>query len=593
MGFRVLIVPCLAAAVCAEPLDVKTAVALDAEVHGEWLAAVAAYRDAIGDGKGTPLPRMRLEKVQRAAKSQADGVLRMLKKMKRDQWSVDAAAEIVRLMPNHSLATKTIEQGAKKGTKPRVARYAFPARGAVGRALAAERQGKAFLKGEKLIDEALAFLLATQKNEGHWDAKWHGGQANYDGGVTALAMLALLARDSDGLTDKTRSARDKASAYLCKEQKENGRWAMQSQHGVYVTALATEALAEYALITGKKEAVEPHLKRAVEMFKDWKSDGGGWRYDPGSESDTSVTSRVILALKRCRRLGLDVPDSTLDRGVRWVMKCLDTEWGQIGYNIKGGSPARPEGLHERFPPELSQSMTAAGAVILCEVAPDNGNLGAPIGLVRSTLPVKKVPDFYYWMEGAHCLRMAEGSLPRDWYAALVDGVAAHRKEDGSVGANGPWGPDGGIIYTTAACVLALSGPYREERRVRAMVDYVRKGVREVHVAGTSTGTPTRVFVQRGDRIKLIDHGKVTEGEMDRSAGANGFVNADRSFKRLIKRKNFACLLARVGEKGKPFAPALAEAFDVPGTGHLYFLVNDRNPSDNSGGWVIEIRSVPR
>jgi hypothetical protein len=272
---------------------------------------------------------------------------------------------------------------------------------------------------------------------------------------------------------------------------------------------------------------------------------------------------------------------------------LDQAYGQIGYNAQGGSPARPEGLQDRFPPELTQSMTAAGAIVLAEARPGHPDIGGPIGLVRSVLPLKRVPDFYYWMEGAHCLRIAEGALPKAWYSAIVAGVAGNRAKDGSVRANGPWGHDGGVIYSTAACVLALSGPYREKRRVRAMVEFSRKGHREVYVPGTSDGTPSRILVQKGDRIKLIDHGKMLHGAMRREIGASGFANADRSHKRLHKRSNFACLLARIGEKGKLFAPPIEEAFDVPATGHLEFLVNDKSRQGNVNGWVIEVRAVAR
>ena len=38
----------------------------------------------------------------------------------------------------------------------------------------------------------------------------------------------------------------------------------------------------------------------------------------------------------------------------------DPNFGQVGYNYPGGAPARPEGKQDRFPPEKSHSMTAAG-----------------------------------------------------------------------------------------------------------------------------------------------------------------------------------------------------------------------------------------
>ena len=107
------------------------------------------------------------------------------------------------------------------------------------------------------------------------------------------------------------------------------------------------------------------------------------------------------------------------------------------------------------------------------------------------------------------------------------------------------------------------------------------------------GTSARILVQKGDWLKLIDHGNLEHGALNRRLDARGAPNADRSYRRIVKKAPFACLLARIGEKGKPFAPPMAEEFYVRETGVLYFLVNDKSRVGNAAGWTIVVHRVER
>ena len=160
---------------------------------------------------------------------------------------------------------------------------------------------------------------------------------------------------------------------------------------------------------------------------------------------------------------------------------------------------------------------------------------------------------------------------------------------GEVLPNGVWCADGGAIYATAACALALAGMYREERATRPVLEFERTKRRVVYVPGTSEGTPTGVFVQRGDKLRFVGRGFVVHGVLGKRVGARGDAEAARAYPRIVKSAPFACLLARVEADGRPFAPQLEEEIEIRETGHLFLLVNDKERTGNQDGWTITIQ----
>ena len=76
---------------------------------------------------------------------------------------------------------------------------------------------------------------------------------------------------------------------------------------------------------------------------------GGWRYQPGVDSDTSVTGWYVMGLQSALMAGLEVPSPTLQR----VSEYLDT------VAIDGGSLYKYQPIRQGFSP----AMTAEG--LLC------------------------------------------------------------------------------------------------------------------------------------------------------------------------------------------------------------------------------------
>ncbi len=216
-----------------------------------------------------------------------------------------------------------------------------------------------------------------------------------------------------------------------------------------------------------------------------------WRYGvkPG-ENDTSVTAWMCSALLAARwvnenalahdkRAPLTVDEEAF-LGVRaWLDAATDERSGRIGYQEKGSRSDRPADLVDRFPPEKTEAMTAAGLwlrLALDSISTDD------VGMVwKWKYRASKSPptwsaaegtiDFIYWYFGSLASYQLGGGAWTRWSEALREELLAHQRggDDpcayaGSWDPAGPWGRIGGRVAATALLAMCLETPYRYPRR---------------------------------------------------------------------------------------------------------------------------------
>jgi len=337
------------------------------------------------------------------------------------------------------------------------------------------------------IARALQWLSDYQSRDGRWDCdgwmnldaadvrgKGAGGTL-YDVGVTALSLMAFL---RTGHGDKNNPHADTVKRGLTFLMDQQGRdgcvGGRASQHFIYNTILATTALCDGYRVT-RDDAYRAAAQRAVNFLLKARNPHLGWRYGvrPG-ENDTSVTALAVQALKAARFAGLDV-DANAFAGARlWIDKMTDLKFGQVGYTSPGGSAARPEGLRDKFPPEKTQAMTAAG--ILTRILLGEDPRGSVLIRKGAELCAQQQPawgdhgsiDMYFWYLGTRALFEVGGAHWRDWPSNLRRSLVPAQRKDGSWDPAGPWGPDGGRVYSTAICALSLYESLRpQEERIFA------------------------------------------------------------------------------------------------------------------------------
>ena len=156
----------------------------------------------------------------------------------------------------------------------------------------------------------------------------------------------------------------------------------------------------------------------------------------------------------------------------------EPEFGRVGYQDRGGQPARHTDQAEDFPRERSESMTAVGVLtrIFAGQDPDkNEMIRKGADLMAKKPPVWDLEtgdiDMYYWYYGTLAMFQVGGERWKGWNrhmkTAIVDSQRTKVGEDerGSWDAVGPWGADGGRVYSTALMCLCLEVYYRYGRGI--------------------------------------------------------------------------------------------------------------------------------
>jgi hypothetical protein len=214
-----------------------------------------------------------------------------------------------------------------------------------------------------------------------------------------------------------------------------------------------------------------------------------WRYGvkPG-DNDTSVTGWMMMALKSAKLINEDAKeqgkptplgfDESAFEGVKaWVDKMTDPDYGRVGYITRGTGPARPQELLDRFPAEKSESMTGVGMLARIFIGEDPRKSeiikkGADLcaNLAPKWNPTDGSIDMYYWYYATLAMFQVGGTHWKTWNEGLKSAVVDNQRKDtdycmykGSWDPIGPWGPDGGRVYSTAILALCLEVYYRYGR----------------------------------------------------------------------------------------------------------------------------------
>ena len=202
----------------------------------------------------------------------------------------------------------------------------------------------------EIYDAGLRHLLKTQDASGAWKSQ-HGTPA-----PTGMALMVLLASGEDPNFGPYRAPIRRAIRALINEQDgavgyiggEGGNPSMY-HHGFAMLSLAeaygvvddrglwTEAGAAAGKGKGRSigKALELAVRAAVTANK--KNPTGGWHYGPEMPSaDTSVSGAVLMGLLAARNCGIEVPDETIDRAIKYYVSMTGGN-GNVGYSGGAGN----------------------------------------------------------------------------------------------------------------------------------------------------------------------------------------------------------------------------------------------------------------
>ena len=358
------------------------------------------------------------------------------------------------------------------------------------------------------LDDALQWLMMHQSANGSWEAfgfaDWFDGKRvpagedrpdgrgkqHYDVGVTGLALCAYLGA---GYTNRGNHPYNRVVAmglrYLKNVQDPEGCFGTRStQQYIYNHAIAALAMVEAYGMTGSP-IFKGAAQRALDFIALARNPYGAWRYGvkPG-DNDTSVMGWMMMALKsaslinksavrRGKRAPLVIDESAFGDMQAWLRKVTDPDTGNVGYLTRGGGSARPQELVDRFPSEKTAAMTAVGMLARTFAGEDP----AKSAIIRKGADrcLERLPrwnttdgsvDMYYWYYATLAMYQVGGAPWKKWGATIETAMVQTQRQDGghrlykgSWDPAGPWGADGGRVYSTAMLAMCLEVHHRYDR----------------------------------------------------------------------------------------------------------------------------------
>ncbi len=302
-------------------------------------------------------------------------------------------------------------------------------------------------ESEAAVSLALDWLARHQRSDGSWSLKLENCQCGGKGSMncpiaaTSLALLPFLGAGHTPTKGTYSQVVAKGIDFLLANGTlgENG-YDMTEQSGtMYSHGLATIVLCEtYAMAGPTERAKYSKLGQAAQQavrFIEYAQDpkGGGWRYQPQQQGDTSVVGWQLMALKSAGFGGLKVQPYVLG-GVVNFLNYVSDDGITYGY-------LRPH-------MESTGSTNAIG--LLCHLFLDwdlsHPALIAGVGNLSQKGPNFSDPYFIYY--STQLMHHFGGAIWKNWNAQVRDTLIRMQEKNGE--STGSWEPDNSGPHVTAA-----------------------------------------------------------------------------------------------------------------------------------------------
>jgi hypothetical protein len=313
---------------------------------------------------------------------------------------------------------------------------------------------------EDAVKLGLGWLVRQQRSRGMWSLRGpykNGSSVENEEAATAMALLAFQGAGytpSSNKSDPHTRVVTRGWKELLRRQQDDGHFfanLVPEQHQLYTQALCTIAICELYGMTHDETYLLP-AQKAVDYCVKIQAPEGGWRYQPGVDSDLSVTGWFAMAMQSARMAGLEVPSPVFDR----IGKFLDTvardEGSKYAYQFNAGAtkPLTAEGL-------LSRQYLGW--------AQNDERLRNGVDFLVANLPDWNDRNVYYWYYGTQVCHHMEGKVWQKWNQVMRQLLPEHQEkqtpERGSWDPNGDrWGATAGRLYVTCLSIYTLEVYYR-------------------------------------------------------------------------------------------------------------------------------------
>jgi hypothetical protein len=318
---------------------------------------------------------------------------------------------------------------------------------------------------EAAVNNGLKWLASIQQPDGSWSFREIGGAPNpgtihagTEMGATACALLCFLGAGHTHIkAGPYKEVVQRGFDYLVRGGKigpsggdYRGDLPARSHAGMYIQGLVAIALAEGYAMTQDRRLRRPAIAAARFIVAAQDPQRGGWRYQPGSDSDTSVVGWQLMALKSAQAAGYRVPPPTFANVSRFLDSVAADGGSKYGYT--GPQTNRP-------------STTAIG--LLCQMylgwGRDHPALQTGVRHLAALGP--DFNDLYYIYYATQVLHHWGGEEWETWNKATRDGLVSRQVKSGRHA--GSWNPggthsgrSGGRLFDTCLAIMTLEVYYR-------------------------------------------------------------------------------------------------------------------------------------
>jgi hypothetical protein len=319
---------------------------------------------------------------------------------------------------------------------------------------------------EDAVSAGLKWLAQAQRSDGSWSLVGPYADRAVNENKPAATAMALLAFMGAGNTHKEGEYRERVErgvTFLLKLQNREGFFAdnVPFNQQTYAHAQATIAICELYGMTGDSYMKEA-CQKAVRYCERAQSPGGGWRYQPRENGDTSVTGWYVMALISARMAGLDVDSEVLERVHNFLN--LVQRRGRT-------TQADPDGERYAYQPYSvgTPAMTAEG--MLCRLylgwsTKDPRIVEGAELLVNNPISGDEGRiSYYYWYYATTTLHHMGGTAWNEWNQSMKVELPKLQDHDGKEAGSWPPGQDshasaGGRLYSTCLALYCLESYYR-------------------------------------------------------------------------------------------------------------------------------------
>jgi len=298
-----------------------------------------------------------------------------------------------------------------------------------------------------VLKGALKYLASKQSPNGAWDE----GRKDWSTAITGYALMAFMANGNlpgEGEHGKVVSA---GMQHLLDSLQGDGTFAPRTGQYMYGHGVATIALAELYGQT-KSPTMRPKLERAVKVILGSQNKEGGWRYHPAPrDADISVTVLQVVALRAAKNAGLEVPQETIERAIKYVHSCYEERTGGFCYQ-----PGKGAGF--------ARTAAAIYSLQVCGQYDDKKVKTGSQYLIKANKGEGRGSEWFTYghFYAGPAQFMIGGETWRKWYEDITKLLVPRVKRNGDVAY---WDQDldrraVGPVYCTAVYATILALPYQ-------------------------------------------------------------------------------------------------------------------------------------